>query len=85
MLSCKMYCYIHVFIVIAMTNESTEQEMISMETIAAYQVALKDGSQPSNQFKLVALGAEGGGKTCTIDTLFNKPFQRVNRVPLELL
>ena len=55
--------------------ESTEQETISGETVAAYQAALKEGSQPSNQFKLVALGAEGAGKTSTIDTLFNKPFQ----------
>ena len=46
-----------------------------MKTVASYQAALKEGSQPSNQFKLVAVGAEGAGKTSTIDTLFNLPFK----------
>ena len=48
---------------------------INSETVAAYQAALKEGSQPSKHFKMVVLGAEGAGKTCTIDTLFNLPFQ----------
>ena len=60
---------------IIVLNKSTEQGTISEETVAAYQAALKEGSQASNQFKLVALGAEGAGKSSTIDTLFNEPFQ----------
>ena len=46
-----------------------------MKVVASYQAAFKEGSQPCNQFKLVAVGAEGAGKTSTIDTLFNLPFQ----------
>ena len=57
------------------TARSREQETVNMKTVAAYQAALKKGSQPSNQFKLVVLGAEAAGKTCTIDTLFDQPFQ----------
>ena len=41
----------------------------------AYEAALKDGSECSNQFKLVTLGAEGAGKTSSINTLLNLPFQ----------
>ena len=48
---------------------------INTEIVAAYQAALKKGSQPSKQFKMVVLGAEGAGKTSTIDTLFDQPFQ----------
>jgi len=52
-----------------------EQQTIDMKTVASYQVALKEGSQSSNQFKIVTLGAEGAGKTTTIDILLNQPFQ----------
>ena len=72
MLSCA---FIATYALLLVTYDLTNQEMINKETIVAYQTALKEGSQPSNQFKLVALGAEGAGKTCTIDTLFNEPFQ----------
>ena len=41
----------------------------------AYEAAMKEGSQSSNQFKLVTLGAEGAGKTSSINTLLNLPFQ----------
>ena len=40
----------------------------------AYREALKKGSRSSNQFKLVTLGAEGAGKTSTINTLMNEKF-----------
>ena len=56
-----------------MPGEQTTADM--NKTIASYQAALKEGSQPSNQFKLVAVGAEGAGKTSTVDTLFGLPFQ----------
>jgi len=45
------------------------------ETKMAYREALEEGSQPSNQFKLVTLGAEGAGKTSTINTLMGEKFQ----------
>lgn len=48
---------------------------INVDDIKAYRAALKMGSQPSNQFKLVTLGAEGAGKTSTINSLLNLPFQ----------
>ena len=41
----------------------------------AYEAAMKEGSESSNQFKLVTLGAEGAGKTSSINTLLNLPFQ----------
>ena len=41
----------------------------------AYEAAMKEGSQSSNQFKLVTLGPEGAGKTTSISTLLNLPFQ----------
>ena len=54
---------------------STVQESVDITTIRCYQEALKRGARSSNQFKLVTLGAEGAGKTTTINTLLNKPFQ----------
>ena len=41
----------------------------------AYEAAMKEGSQSSNQFKLVTLGPEGAGKTSSVNTLLNLPFQ----------
>jgi len=43
--------------------------------VSAYREALKKGSRSSNQFKLVTLGAEGAGKTSTINTLMGEKFQ----------
>jgi len=54
-------------------NSGTDK--IDAYTISAYQMALKEGSRSSNQFKLVTLGAEGAGKTTTIGTLFGEKFQ----------
>ena len=54
----------------------TKQDSVDLNVVMAYQLALKQGSRNSNQFKLVTLGAEGAGKTSTINTLLNKPFQR---------
>ena len=44
------------------------------QTIEAYQKAKLKGERCSNQFKLVTLGAEGAGKSSTVDTLFNERF-----------
>ena len=41
----------------------------------AYEKALNEGSECSNQFKLVTLGAEGAGKTSSVNTLLSLPFQ----------
>ena len=41
----------------------------------AYEAAMKEGSESSIQFKLVTLGAEGAGKTSSINTLLNLPFK----------
>ena len=48
---------------------------VDVHDIMAYEAALKEGSQSSNQFKLVTLGAEGAGKTSSVNTLLNLPFQ----------
>ena len=41
----------------------------------AYEQAVKQGVRKANQFKIVMLGAEGAGKTCTVDSLLDKEFQ----------
>ena len=41
----------------------------------AYEQAVKQGLRKANQFKIVMLGAEGAGKTCTVDSLLDKEFQ----------
>ena len=41
----------------------------------AYTKAVKIGKSAANQFKLVLLGAEGGGKTSTVCSLIGKPFK----------
>ena len=66
------HSYICVFIV-----DKTEEKsnLINAHDIMAYEAALKHGSECSNQFKLVTLGAEGAGKTSSINTLLNIPFQ----------
>jgi len=51
------------------------QGSVDVDVIKAYDAAKKMGSQPSNQFKLVTLGAEGAGKTSTINSLLDLPFQ----------
>ena len=53
-----------------------KSDSIDAHFIAAYEAALKEGSESSNQFKLVTLGAEGAGKTTSINTLLNLPFKR---------
>ena len=53
-----------------MTSDSLDAHVIM-----AYEAALKEGSQSSNQFKLVTLGAEGAGKSSSVNTLLNLPFQ----------
>ena len=50
-------------------------DSVDAHVIMAYEAALKEGSESSNQFKLVTLGAEGAGKTSSVNTLLNLPFQ----------
>ncbi|XP_065897157.1 uncharacterized protein [Dysidea avara] len=49
-------------------------EGFKRKTAISYQEALKIGTRASNQFKLILLGVEGAGKTSTVDSLLNKPF-----------
>ena len=53
-----------------MTSDS-----LDVHVIMAYEAALTESSQSSNQFKLVTLGGEGVGKTSSVNTLLNLPFQ----------
>ena len=50
-------------------------DTVDANLILAYEAAMKEGSESSNQFKLVTLGAEGAGKTSSVNTLLNLPFQ----------
>ena len=50
-------------------------DIVDTNLILAYEAAMKEGSESSNQFKLVTLGAEGAGKTSSVNTLLNLPFQ----------
>jgi len=52
----------------------TGQESVDITIAKQFQEALKKGARSSNQFKLVTLGAEGAGKTSTINTLLHKTF-----------
>ena len=52
-----------------------KSDSLDANLVMAYEVAMKEGSESSNQFKLVTLGAEGAGKTSSINTLLNIPFQ----------
>ena len=54
---------------------TSQSDSIDANLIMAYEAAMKEGSESSNQFKLVTLGAEGAGKTSSINTLLNLPFQ----------
>ena len=56
------------------TTDKTERNLL-LHDVMSYEAALKEGSECSNQFKLVTLGAEGAGKTSSINTLLNLPFQ----------
>ena len=50
------------------------QKIITKRTVLAYQLAMKTGTRKSNQLKLVMLGAEGAGKTSSVQSLLNKKF-----------
>ncbi|XP_065906452.1 uncharacterized protein [Dysidea avara] len=56
------------------TEDKSPAQEFDQKTLNAYREALKKGSRSSNQFKLVTLGAEGAGKTSTINTLMNEKF-----------
>ena len=62
-----------VFFFIDKTEEKLD--VVDAHDILAYEKALKEGSECSNQFKLVTLGAEGAGKTSSVNTLLSLPFQ----------
>ena len=50
------------------------QKIITKRTLLAYQLAMKTGTRKSNQLKLVMLGAEGAGKTSSVESLLDKRF-----------
>ena len=50
------------------------QKIITMRTLLAYQLAMKTGTRKSNQLKLVMMGAEGTGKTSSMQSLLDKKF-----------
>ena len=50
------------------------QKIITKRTLLAYQLAKKTGTRKSNQLKLVMLGAEGAGKTSSVESLLDKQF-----------
>ena len=50
------------------------QKIITKRTLLAYQLAMKTGTRKSNQLKLVMIGAEGAGKTSSVQSLLNKKF-----------
>ena len=50
------------------------QKIITKRTLLAYQLAMKTGTRKSNQLKLVMMGAEGAGKTSSVQSLLDKKF-----------
>ena len=47
------------------------QKTITKRTLLAYRLAMKTGKRKSNQLKVVMLGAEGAGKTSSVQSLLN--------------
>ena len=67
-------CNLYLFL--TLIDEATQKsDSLDANLVMAYEAAMKEGSESSNQFKLVTLGAEGAGKTSSINTLLNLPFQ----------
>ena len=64
------------YFIILVTEPRMGQKVFTKRTVLAYQRAMKKGTRKSNQLKLVMLGAEGAGKTCTVDSLLNKKFKK---------
>ena len=52
------------------------RELINKRVVYAYLQAEQKGTRAANQLKLVMMGAEGVGKTSTVNSLLNKKFQR---------
>ena len=50
-------------------------QQLHNKIVMAYTIAVKIGMSAANQFKLILLGAEGGGKTSTVCSLIGKPFK----------
>ena len=48
--------------------------LLGVKTAKAHRSALK-GKRQANQFKIIMLGPEGAGKSCTVDSLLDKPFK----------
>ena len=66
----------YVILFLTLIDEATRKsDSLDANLVMAYEAAMKEGSESSNQFKLVTLGAEGAGKTSSINTLLNLPFQ----------
>jgi len=47
---------------------------LGIKTAKVHRSALK-GKGKANQFKIIMLGPEGAGKSCTVDSLLDKPFK----------
>ena len=63
-----------IYFIIVVTIPRMGQKTITKRTVLAYQLAMKTGTRKSNQLKLVMLGAEGAGKTSSVQSLLNKKF-----------
>ena len=50
------------------------QEIDQTVVAEAFEQAVKQGVREANQFKIVMLGAEGAGKTSTVNSLLDKEF-----------
>ena len=56
-------------------SRGRQKQPINRRTVVAYQQAFNKGKKAANKFKIVMLGSEGAGKTCTVHSLLNKAFQ----------
>ena len=56
------------------TAIAPQRAITGTKTAMAHRRAIK-GKHKANQFKIIMLGAEGAGKSCTVDSLLHKPFK----------
>jgi len=52
---------------------STDDDSVEREI---YERALKHGSVPVNRFRLIIVGQDGVGKSCFVDSLLDRPFEK---------
>jgi len=52
------------------------RDEVSKKVVYAYYQAAQKGTRSANQLKLVMMGAEGAGKTSTVNSLLDKEFKR---------